>query len=86
MKNKVTDKQIDEIHTAIDVLMKCGCWNVLNEMFTGLDLKVWRTDIDILLSYATASLSGKKNIPARESFINTCKRIHPDIELWKGLD
>ncbi len=84
--SKVTDEQIDEIYTAIDTLMANGCWNFLNECFANLELKVWRTDLDILLSYATASLPGKSKIPARQHFIKTCKVRHPDIELWKGLE
>jgi len=86
MNNKISDKQIDEIYTAVDVLMKANCWDFLNECFANLDLKVWRTDIDILLSYATASLPAKSKLPAREHFIKTCKSRHPDIKLWKGLD
>jgi hypothetical protein len=86
MKRHITDTELDEIYTSINVLMKSECWNFLNDFFSNLILRVWRTDIDILLSYATASLPGKSKMPAREQFIKTCKRLYPDVELWKGLD
>lgn len=76
----------DEVYIAIDILMESNCWEFLNECFSNLDLKVWRTDIDTLLAYATASLPGKSKIPSRVGFINTCKRFHPDVTLWVGLE
>jgi len=85
-KSKIVDKELDEIYTAIDALMKAGCWNFLNEFFEHFCQRVWRTDINILLGYATASLPGKSKIKSREKFIRTCKHLFPDVELWKGLD
>jgi hypothetical protein len=86
MNNKTTDKEIDEIFTAIDALMRAGCWDFLNEFFEHFCQRIWRTNITILLTYATASLPGKSKIPSRERFIKTCKHLYDDVELWKGLD
>ena len=86
MNSKITDKQIDEIYDAMDALMKAQCWKFLNDFFTDLCPRVWRTDIDILLSYATSTLPAKSKIPSRDKFIKTCKHLFPDVELWKGLD
>jgi hypothetical protein len=83
--SKVSDKKLDEIYAAIDALMRVGAWNFLDELFTTWETRVWRTDIDILLAYATASYPAKSNIPSRKFFMSSCLRIHPKPELWKGL-
>jgi len=83
--SKVVDKELDEIYTAIDSLMRAGCWNFLHEHFKALEQQTWRLDVDVLLTYATVSLPGKKKIPSRERFIKSCKMRHPDVD-WKGLD
>lgn len=84
--SKLTDKEMDEIFLAIDSLMRAGCWNFLDEYFENFCQRVWRTDVDVLLTYATASFPGKSKIPSRARFIKTCKNLFPDVELWKGLD
>lgn len=85
VKDKVSEKGLDEIYNAIDALMKNECWNFLNELFIYWEMRVWRTDLDILLAYAIASCAGKSKLPARKHFMNTCMRIHTDSKLWKGL-
>jgi hypothetical protein len=79
------NKNIGEIYTAIAVLRTSECWTILNEMFFNLHLRVWRTDIDMLKSYAAASLPAKNHIPNRAIFINTCKELHP-TEDWSRLE
>ena len=86
MKTKVSYKELDEIYDAMDALKKAGCWNFLDQYFSDLVVRAWRTDVDILLAYATTSLACKSHLPSRVQFINTCKHLHPDKELWKGLD
>lgn len=81
----ISDKDIDEIYDALDVLMTAKCWGFLNSLFIGLTPSAWRTDLDILLAYATASLPAKSKINSRKMFMEQCKKLHPDPELWKGL-
>lgn len=82
---EVSDRILDEVYSAVDALMREGCWNVLDDMFIYLETKAWRTPLDILLSYATASFPGKSKIPARKFFMDRCLIIHPTPELWNGL-
>jgi len=82
---KSLDKQLDEIYDAIDALMTIGAWEFLDDLFVYWDSKVWRTDLDILLALATASLPAKSKLPFRERFMETCLNFYPDPELWKGL-
>jgi hypothetical protein len=84
--DKAIQNELDGVYDMIDVLMTNGRWELLNKLFICWASMAWRTDLDILLGWATASLSGKSKIPAREMFIKTCKRLHPDVKLWKGLE
>lgn len=85
-KNAVSDKQIDEIYDAIDALMRAGAWNFLNELFVVWEQQAWRLEIDILVTYAVASCPGKSKLPARKNFMDRCMALHPDPDLWKGLE
>ena len=82
---KTTDIKLDEIYDAFDALMKAKCWNFIDGYLHDLCMRCWRTDIDILLAYATATLPAKTKLPHRKMFIDTCKHLHPNLELWKGL-
>ena len=81
-----TDKELDEVYAAMDALMLAGCWGFLDEYLHGMIMRSWRTDLDILLAIATATLPGKSKLPARVNFLDNDKRLHPNKELWKGLD
>lgn len=81
-----TDEQLDEIYDAVHALGKLKCFNVLHDILVNLEMKAWRTDLDILLGYATATLPFKSKLPYRVHFINKCKLLHSDPALWKGLD
>lgn len=83
--SEVSDKQLDEIYDAIDALMRAGAWSFLDELFVTWEMRIWRTDVDILLAYATASFPAKSKLPSRKFFMSSCLRIYPDAELWKGL-
>ena len=83
---KITQAELDDVYDTINILMKNSKWGLLTSLFECWEMMAWRTDLDILLGYATASLPGKSNIRSRAKFIETCKRLHPDPELWKGLD
>ncbi len=87
MKNrKVSDKELDTIYDCVDDLMKGGCWIYLNTYFEALSVTVEKTPLDVLLAWATASLPAKTKISTRDGFIRKCKEVHPDPELWKGLE
>ena len=86
MPSKTTDADLDDIYDTIDLLMRNGKWNLLNELFQIWEQQAWRTDLDRLLGYATASFPAKSKIPSRRAFIEKCKVLHPEAELWKGLD
>ena len=75
----------DEIYISIGVLIKNNCWKFLTEYFFTLRLRVWRTNIDMLRAYATASLPAKSKIVSRQLFMDTCKQLYPS-EDWSGLE
>ena len=81
-----TDVELDEVYAAMDALMLAGCWVFLDEYLHGMVMRTWRTDVDILLAIATATLPGKSKLPARVIFLDNAKRLFPGKELWKGLD
>lgn len=85
-KPKNVDAQLDEIYDSIDALMKLGAWDFLDDLFLYWEGKAWRTKVDILLGYATASLPGKSKLPHRKLFMDACLKFHPDKKLWKGLE
>jgi hypothetical protein len=84
--NEITQSELDNIYDTINFLMINGKWKVLDQLFSYWEQSIWRTDVDILLGYATASFPGKSKIPSRQKFINTCKKFHSNVELWKGLE
>jgi hypothetical protein len=84
--SKIGDKELDEIYRVVDVLMRNGCWEFLDDFLENLIVRAWRTDVDELLAYATATLPGKSNIPSRAAFVSHCKRLFPGKKLWQGLD
>jgi len=86
MKNKTSEKKLDEIYGAIDVLMRDDRWGFLDDFLKNLIVRAWRTDIDELLAYATATFPGKSKIPSRAVFVSHCKRLFPDKDVWQGLD
>ena len=81
-----TKNKIDEIYDAVNALMNAGCWQFLDEILMDKAIQVWRTDVDVLLSYATATLPGKKKLKNRQRFMTTCKNYHPEPDLWEGLE
>lgn len=81
-----TDKQLDELYDAMDALMREGCFGFINDYIRDLIPKIWRTDLIILVGYATATLCCKSKLPARKAFMDKCMELYPDKELWKGLE
>lgn len=84
-KRTVTDKDLDEIYDAVDLLMCAGAWTNLDHLFAALILDSPGLDLDILLTYATVSFPGKSHIPHRKEFMDKCMKLHPDPSLWAGL-
>ena len=84
--NRPSDRDLDELYDLIDNLMKDGDWWLLDNMCCCWSEGVNLTDLDDLLGRATATLPGKSKLPSRAAFIAKCKKVHPDPELWKGLE
>jgi hypothetical protein len=84
--NKDTDITIDAIYTFVDESMRHDKWMTLNSLYSYLTHRVKEMPVDVLVSYATASFPGKSKLPSRAKFMNKCKEVHPDEELWKGLE
>lgn len=84
--NKTTDYELDVIYNAFDALMNAKCWDFIDEYLHNLCMRGWRTDLDYLVAYATATLPAKSKLPHRKMFMDTCKHLHPNLELWKGLE
>lgn len=85
MNQTVSDKDLDDIYEAIDALLRAGSFKFLDELIRDWEARAWRTDVDILLAYATATLPAKSKLPSRKSFMVRCLQLHSDAELWKGL-
>ena len=90
MKKKNIDKEIeiklDELYDAVDCLLKDGHWNFINEYLSDLTVRIWRTDVNILLGWATSTLPAKSKLPARKYFLEQCKGMYSKKGLWDGLD
>ena len=86
MKSKSINKQLDDLYDAIDVLMKHGHWQFLDDVLLDVAGKSWRMDLDIILGWVTATFPAKSKLKNRENLILQGKRFHPDPELWKGLE
>lgn len=80
------DKELDEIYRAIDALFREGCFDFVDWLLEDKTGQVWRTDVVILVGYATITASAKSKLPSRPMFLAQCKRYHSDPTLWKGLD
>jgi hypothetical protein len=81
----MTANKIDQIYDAIHALSIDGCWKFMDDFLDMLEPRVWRTDVDELVSYATATLIFKDKLKKRDKFMKTCRKFHPKKELWKGL-
>ena len=80
----IAKSKIDEINTAIDVLITGNCWSFLNEILTNLIQRAWRTDVEELRAYTSRTSRVSQKLPSRERFMITCKHLHPKID-WKEL-
>ena len=85
LPNNIDDK-IDCIYDNVDYLMRSAEWKILNSLSSAWESNAHNIDLNLLLAFATASLPGKSNIPARAEFIEKCKELYPKPELWKGLE
>jgi len=86
MMQDVSDAVLDSIYDFIDGEMTKGNWETLNGFYAYLQHHVKEHPLDVLLAYATASFPGKSKIPSRGDFMKKCMELHPDPELWKGLE
>lgn len=83
---KPTDQDVDEIYDLTDRLMYKGRWNVLDKILEYITEYAWRYDVLLLVTWATATLAGKEKLEKRKEFLNTCRQLHTNEEIWKGLD
>ena len=77
MKKTILTPELDDIYDTIDLLMRNGKWDFLDDNFRMWKEQAWRTDPDKLLTYATASFPGKSKIPLRNAFIEKCQKLYP---------
>jgi len=82
----MSDKELDDLYRLVDDLMLEGDWWLLNNLFVSWCAPDSTATLDARLGIATATLPGKSKLPNRREFMDMCKRLHPDPELWKGLD
>jgi hypothetical protein len=82
---KVKDVDIDNILLYVDSCMKRGEWDVLSDIFYNLIPQAEIMPVDIILTYVVGTLPGASKIRYRRAFIDKCKKLHPDVELWKNL-
>ena len=62
--DKVTDKDLDEVYKAVDALMRAGTWMFLDALIAYWESVAWRTPVDLLVAYATATLPAKSKFTA----------------------
>ena len=77
---------IDIIYNEVDRLMHQSDWNYLSHKLSIIADMASDYSLDELLAWATATLPAKTKIKSRPMFIAKCKELHPEPELWKGLD
>lgn len=82
----VSDKDLDDIYEAIDALLRAGSFKFLDELLRDWEARAWRTPLDILLAYATATFPAKSKLPSRKMFMDRCLRLYSSKKLWKGLE
>jgi hypothetical protein len=80
------DTELDEIYRAIDALFRAGCFDFVDWLLEDKTGQVWRTEVVVLVGYATITAAAKSKLPHREMFLAQCKRYYPDPKLWQGLD
>ena len=81
-----TYQRIDNIYDAIDALLNSKCWSFIDDILFELIPKVWRMDVDSLLAYLISTHPAKSKLVSRQRLLDKCKEIHPDPDLWKGLE
>lgn len=85
-KIRNVDEELDKIYDFSDNLMKRERWIVIETIFEYIMDNIKNYQTEILVGWATATLAGKHRIINRQEFLDKCKELHPDEELWKGLD
>lgn len=83
---RTIDQELDQIYDLVDDLMYRDKWYVLDTILEYITSNAWRYDIDILVGWATVTFAGKNKLEKRKGFLDKCKKIYPDDNLWKGLD
>ena len=84
--NKTIQAEIDSVYNSMEALFKAKCYSFVDGILSMIIPQLWRTDLDIILAYATVTLPAKSKLPSRKRFMEVCKYLRPDVELWKGLD
>ena len=81
------NEDLYNVYDGITILVNGAHWSILNDLFIMWEQQAWRTDVNRLIVYAEASLSGKDKIWTRKVFLRKCKELHSDQEqIWKRLE
>jgi hypothetical protein len=80
------DAETYNILKVLDILMRAGCWKMLNTIFKQLTIDVDKSWDDCTMSaYAAFTCCDASKIPNRKIYIEKCKTIQPRESLWVGL-
>jgi hypothetical protein len=77
---------IDIIYNEVDRFMHQNDWNHLSHKLIVIADMASDYSLDELLAWATATLPAKSKIRNRSMFIEKCKQLYPEPELWRGLE
>lgn len=80
------NESLDTIYNLIEELIQDQDWWLLNGLCITWSSEHSTADLDVRLGIATATLPVKNKLQDRKLFIDACKRLYPDVELWKGLE
>jgi hypothetical protein len=84
----MTNTEINPVYDAVYLLMNAGEWSILNDITECYVVVVENLSIDVLLTWATATLPAKSKLKNRVRFMDACLKFHSspkDPNLWNGL-
>ena len=89
LHTQMTTKEIDDIYETTGLLIKKGRWSLLDNLIEFYADTAWRMPLDMLVTWATATLLVKSKLKSRKRFIDNCIKFHwnaKEPSLWKGLE
>jgi len=82
----MTSKEIDVIYEGVEALLKAKAWEFLDKHMELMIMSIWRTEIDELIVYLTATRCVKSKLPSRAKYFAACTALFPDQEMWKDVE